>query len=52
MIGCDSCDDWYHWSCLGINQEPAVNKWYCSKCSGFSESNNKPKKKKKKKSSS
>jgi len=25
MIGCDSCDDWYHWHCVGINREPPAN---------------------------
>ena len=25
MIGCDSCDDWYHWHCVGINSEPPEN---------------------------
>ena len=23
MIGCDAgCEDWYHWVCVGIHQEP------------------------------
>jgi len=33
MIGCDSCDDWYHWHCVGITKEPPENQnWYCHKC--------------------
>lgn len=33
MIGCDSCDDWYHWHCIGIKEEPPENQnWYCHKC--------------------
>ena len=33
MIGCDECDDWYHWSCVGINSEPAENQdWFCTRC--------------------
>lgn len=33
MIGCDSCDDWYHWHCIGITKEPPKNQnWYCHKC--------------------
>ena len=35
MIGCDGCDKWYHWSCVGINQsnKPGKNDdWFCKKC--------------------
>ncbi|KAL3320987.1 Zinc finger CCHC-type and RNA-binding motif-containing protein 1, partial [Cichlidogyrus casuarinus] len=32
MIGCDNCDDWYHGVCLGLKQEPSVNKWFCPRC--------------------
>ncbi|XP_052284872.1 transcription initiation factor TFIID subunit 3-like isoform X1 [Dreissena polymorpha] len=33
MIGCDSCDDWYHWACVGIKVAPEEEEsWYCSKC--------------------
>ncbi|XP_023348999.1 PHD finger protein ALFIN-LIKE 5, partial [Eurytemora carolleeae] len=35
MIGCDSCDKWYHWSCVGIDHENKPGKdddWYCRKC--------------------
>ncbi|XP_075251002.1 uncharacterized protein LOC142343182 isoform X2 [Convolutriloba macropyga] len=32
MIGCDLCDGWYHWQCLGILMEPTSEKWYCPKC--------------------
>ena len=33
MIGCDECDDWYHWMCVGIQQEPADNQdWFCPRC--------------------
>lgn len=34
MIGCDDkCDDWYHWNCVGIQQEPADNEdWFCPRC--------------------
>ena len=33
MIGCDKCDDWYHWACVGITSEPAENTdWYCPRC--------------------
>ncbi|XP_063851450.1 transcription initiation factor TFIID subunit 3-like isoform X2 [Scylla paramamosain] len=33
MIGCDTCDDWYHWVCVGIQVPPNddVN-WYCPRC--------------------
>jgi len=33
MIGCDKCDDWYHWLCVGINAEPSENQdWFCPRC--------------------
>ncbi|XP_071960075.1 uncharacterized protein [Antedon mediterranea] len=42
MIGCDNCDDWYHWPCVKIVKEPPEDQdWYCPKC--------RKKKKKKKK---
>ncbi|XP_077373839.1 transcription initiation factor TFIID subunit 3 isoform X2 [Festucalex cinctus] len=46
MIGCDDCDDWYHWVCVGIvTAPPADQQWFCVKCS----SKKKDKKHKKKK---
>ena len=35
MIGCDGCDKWYHWTCVGINQTNKPGKtddWFCKKC--------------------
>mgnify|MGYP002051180327 CR=1 FL=1 len=34
MIGCDAgCEDWYHWVCVGIHQEPNENQdWICPRC--------------------
>ncbi|XP_059148601.1 transcription initiation factor TFIID subunit 3-like [Physella acuta] len=33
MIGCDMCDNWYHWPCVGIKAEPPESQdWYCEKC--------------------
>ncbi|XP_038259520.1 transcription initiation factor TFIID subunit 3 [Dermochelys coriacea] len=33
MIGCDDCDDWYHWLCVGITAAPPEEmQWFCSKC--------------------
>lgn len=33
MIGCDSCDSWFHWSCVGIVVEPRKEDvWICSDC--------------------
>ncbi|TRY94494.1 hypothetical protein DNTS_003531 [Danionella cerebrum] len=35
MIGCDECDDWYHWACVGIMTAPPEDQsWYCIKCAG------------------
>ena len=37
MIGCDgSCEKWFHWTCVGINQTNKPGKkddWFCKKCS-------------------
>ncbi|XP_077424581.1 transcription initiation factor TFIID subunit 3 isoform X2 [Vanacampus margaritifer] len=34
MIGCDDCDDWYHWVCVGmVTAPPADQQWFCVKCS-------------------
>ncbi|XP_048244393.1 transcription initiation factor TFIID subunit 3-like isoform X1 [Haliotis rufescens] len=32
MIGCDTCDDWYHWTCMSITEEPKEDDWYCPRC--------------------
>ncbi|XP_041982591.1 transcription initiation factor TFIID subunit 3 [Aricia agestis] len=33
MIGCDGCDFWYHWVCVGITEEPGVTEdWFCKSC--------------------
>ncbi|XP_038067976.1 transcription initiation factor TFIID subunit 3-like [Patiria miniata] len=32
MVGCDTCDDWYHWPCVGIKEEPKEPDWYCPRC--------------------
>uniref|UniRef100_A0A2P2I1D5 Transcription initiation factor TFIID subunit 3-like n=1 Tax=Hirondellea gigas TaxID=1518452 RepID=A0A2P2I1D5_9CRUS len=33
MIGCDTCDDWYHWVCVGIQVPPnEAENWYCPRC--------------------
>ncbi|XP_028157800.1 transcription initiation factor TFIID subunit 3 [Ostrinia furnacalis] len=33
MIGCDGCDGWYHWVCVGITEEPgATEDWFCAGC--------------------
>ncbi|KPJ10715.1 Transcription initiation factor TFIID subunit 3 [Papilio machaon] len=33
MIGCDGCDGWYHWECVGITEEPgATEDWFCKSC--------------------
>uniref|UniRef100_A0A1I8M4D0 PHD-type domain-containing protein n=1 Tax=Musca domestica TaxID=7370 RepID=A0A1I8M4D0_MUSDO len=33
MIGCDGCDAWYHWVCVGIIVAPKDNEdWFCRVC--------------------
>ncbi|KAJ3475979.1 hypothetical protein NLI96_g11469 [Meripilus lineatus] len=29
MIQCDCCDDWYHFTCVGVTERPKGS-WYCS----------------------
>uniref|UniRef100_A0A915E6H0 PHD-type domain-containing protein n=1 Tax=Ditylenchus dipsaci TaxID=166011 RepID=A0A915E6H0_9BILA len=34
MVGCDGCNEWFHWHCVGILIAPPENKqWYCPSCS-------------------
>lgn len=33
MIGCDACEDWYHWRCVGILTKPKPSEiWLCPRC--------------------
>ncbi|XP_022162319.1 transcription initiation factor TFIID subunit 3-like [Myzus persicae] len=32
MVGCDGCDAWYHWVCVGIQCPPDCAVWYCPTC--------------------
>lgn len=33
MIGCDKCDEWYHWQCVGILTAPKPEaNWMCTRC--------------------
>lgn len=33
MIGCDGCDAWYHWICVGIKEPPnKSDDWFCRVC--------------------
>lgn len=32
MVGCDGCDVWYHWVCVGIQSPPDCAVWYCPRC--------------------
>ncbi|GAB1602317.1 transcription initiation factor TFIID subunit 3-like [Argonauta hians] len=44
MIGCDGCDEWYHWPCVNIKEPPPEkDPWFCSKC--ILKSKQKPKRK-------
>lgn len=33
MVGCDQCQDWFHWHCVGLTAEPTDSKWFCNRCS-------------------
>ncbi|XP_059469776.1 transcription initiation factor TFIID subunit 3 isoform X2 [Neocloeon triangulifer] len=48
MIGCDDCDAWYHWACVGIQVPPDEDvSWYCKECIVRKQSSFSDKKKKK-----
>ncbi|XP_043101952.1 CXXC-type zinc finger protein 1a [Puntigrus tetrazona] len=34
MIGCDSCNEWFHGDCINISEKMAktIRVWYCQKC--------------------
>ena len=36
MIGCESCDDWFHGRCIGLKEEDNVEDYVCPRCSVFS----------------
>ncbi|XP_031215290.1 transcription initiation factor TFIID subunit 3 isoform X1 [Mastomys coucha] len=47
MIGCDDCDDWYHWPCVGIMAAPPEEmQWFCPKCANKIKKDKKHKKRK------
>lgn len=31
-VCCDKCEEWYHFKCVGITQEPTDDEWYCVPC--------------------
>ncbi|XP_051173985.1 transcription initiation factor TFIID subunit 3 isoform X2 [Leptopilina boulardi] len=48
MVGCDDCDAWYHWVCVGMHIPPASNEdWYCRQCLSKKQELHHDKKKKK-----
>ncbi|XP_068026608.1 CXXC-type zinc finger protein 1 isoform X3 [Melanerpes formicivorus] len=34
MIGCDSCNEWFHGDCINITEKmaKAIREWYCGQC--------------------
>lgn len=51
MVGCDGEDckyEWFHYSCVGITEQPSGN-WFCSDCLAKKQSERDDKKKQKKK---
>ena len=32
MIGCDGCNQWWHWDCCAIQSAPKEKLWYCANC--------------------
>uniref|UniRef100_A0A915HGM2 PHD-type domain-containing protein n=1 Tax=Romanomermis culicivorax TaxID=13658 RepID=A0A915HGM2_ROMCU len=33
MIACDKCDNWFHWTCVGLTKAPPDHEpWFCTSC--------------------
>ncbi len=34
MVGCDSCDEWFHGECIGVTEQMAskLKKYVCNEC--------------------
>nr|XP_047145878.1 chromatin modification-related protein png1-like [Hydra vulgaris] len=32
MVGCDSCDNWFHLKCISLKSVPRSSVWYCNSC--------------------
>lgn len=32
-IGCDTCDDWFHFECIGIDPKSKISTYECKTCS-------------------
>lgn len=32
LVGCDSCERWFCFPCLGLTQAPLADEWYCATC--------------------
>ena len=44
-VQCDGCDEWFHWHCVGLTQEPPDNvPWYCPVCNQVEMSSSSPSK--------
>jgi hypothetical protein len=31
MVACDGCQEWYHFTCVGIRKAPALKLFFCPK---------------------
>ena len=33
-MGCDGCDEWFHFDCIGIKEESVLDfeSWFCKNC--------------------
>uniref|UniRef100_A0A914CWA2 PHD-type domain-containing protein n=1 Tax=Acrobeloides nanus TaxID=290746 RepID=A0A914CWA2_9BILA len=43
MVACDTCDNWFHYECVGLTTNPDEDApWYCKKCLHIIKSNEAP----------
>ena len=31
-VGCEKCQIWFHWGCVGFDGDQSDDDWYCQKC--------------------
>ncbi|CRG99035.1 conserved Plasmodium protein, unknown function [Plasmodium relictum] len=39
MVGCDSCNKWFHFECVNYENNDCNESWFCPKCVSVNESN-------------
>ena len=48
MIMCDKCQNWFHFKCIGLDENSNPNEFFCQACTETNKENNTNNKKTKK----